>query len=65
VLDTSARAPGPANADPQVGAFSPPTKRRGRRLASRSWVPTVLSFGTAAAAAAALIIYYVVNGVPS
>jgi hypothetical protein len=74
VLDTSppiARAPAaPApgaskNIAAQVGAFSPPARRRGRGLASRSWVPTVASFGTAIAAAAALIVYFAEHGVPS
>jgi pSer/pThr/pTyr-binding forkhead associated (FHA) protein len=65
VLDTSRRAPGPAKeVAAQVGAFSPPARRRGRGLNSRRWVPTVAAFGTAAAAAAALIVYYVVHGVP-
>jgi hypothetical protein len=70
VLDTSppiARAPAPGSSKDiaaQVGAFSPPARRRGRGLASRSWVPTVASFGTAAAAAAALIVYFAVHGVP-
>ncbi len=49
----------------QVGAFSPPDRRRSRGLASRSWVPTVASYGTAIAAAIALIVYFAVHGVPS
>jgi hypothetical protein len=74
VLDTSpptARAPAaPApgsskNVAGQVGAFSPPARRRSRGLASRSWVPTVASFGTAFAAAAALIVYFAEHGIPS
>jgi hypothetical protein len=71
VLDSSppiARAPAPGSSKDlaaQVGAFSPPARRRSRGLASRSWVPTVVSFGTAAAAAAALIVYFAVHGVPS
>jgi pSer/pThr/pTyr-binding forkhead associated (FHA) protein len=49
-----------------VGSFSPGARRRrGRGLASRSWVPTVASFASAAAAAAALVVYFVVHGVPS
>ncbi len=74
VLDTSpAIAPAPAAPAPgsskniagEVGAFSPPARRRSRGLASRSWVPTVASFGTAIAAAAALIVYFAEHGVPS
>ena len=71
VLDTSppiAPAPAPGsskNIAAQVGAFSPPARRRSRGLASRSWVPTVASFGTAIAAAGALIVYFAVHGVPS
>jgi FHA domain len=50
----------------EVGSFSPAARRRrGRGLASRSWVPTVASFASAAAAAAALVVYFVVHGVPS
>jgi pSer/pThr/pTyr-binding forkhead associated (FHA) protein len=50
----------------EVGSFSPASRRRrGRGLASRSWVPTVASFASAAAAAAALVVYFVVHGVPS
>jgi hypothetical protein len=74
VLDTSPPI-GPAPASPapgssenpaaQVGAFSAPARRRGRGLASRSWVPTVASFGTAIAAAAGLVVYFIVHGVPS
>ena len=48
----------------EVGSFSPPARRRSRGLASRRWVPTVASFGTAIAAAAALIVYFAVHGVP-
>ncbi|HWF55762.1 MAG TPA: FHA domain-containing protein [Solirubrobacteraceae bacterium] len=74
VLDTSppiprapaAPAPGSSkNVAAQVGAFSPPARRRSRGLASRSWVPTVASFGTAFAAAAALIVYFAEHGIPS
>lgn len=49
----------------QLGSFSPPAHKRGRGLASRSWVPTVASFGTAIAAAVGLIVYFAVHGVPS
>jgi hypothetical protein len=70
VLDASppvaAPAPGPSkDVAAQVGAFSPQARRRSRGLASRSWVPTVASFGTAVAAAAALIAYFAVHGIPS
>ena len=62
----AAPAPGSSkNIAAQVGAFNPPARRRSRGLASRSWLPTVASFGTAGAAAAALIVYFAVHGVPS
>ena len=73
VPDTSPPiAPAPAGPAPgsskniaaPVGAFSPAARRRSRGLASRSWVPTVASFGTAIAAAGALIVYFAVHGVP-
>ena len=41
-----------------VGEFVPPTARRSRGLASRSWVPVVLSFGTVVLTAIALVIYF-------
>jgi len=59
-----APAPGrPPEALPQVpagpaGVFHPPEHRRQRGLASRSWVPVALSFGTVIATAVALIIYF-------
>jgi hypothetical protein len=62
----AARAPGSSRSSAaEVGPFSPPARRRSRGLASRSWVPTVASFGTAIAAAVALIVYFAVHGVPS
>ena len=53
----------PPEALPQVpagpaGVFHPPEHRRQRGLASRSWVPVALSFGTVIATAVALIIYF-------
>jgi ABC transport system ATP-binding/permease protein len=54
-----AAAPGSARSvSLVVGEFVPPTARRSRGLASRSWVPTVLSFGTVVLAAIALVIYF-------
>jgi hypothetical protein len=55
----------PKNVASQVAPFSPSAGRRSRGLASRSWVPTVASFGTAIAAAVGLIVYFAVHGVPS
>ncbi len=59
----TAPAPGRARAGTglsvPVGTFSPPARRRSRGLASRSWAPTALSFGTAIAVLVALIIYFV------
>lgn len=62
----SAPTPAPASPEPAapagvqlaaVGAFSPPQARRGG-LASRSWVPVVLSYGSVILTAAALIVYF-------
>jgi predicted component of type VI protein secretion system len=52
--DAPAAVPGPE----QLGAFNPPTPRRAGGLASRSWIPVVLSFGSAIFTAIALVIYF-------
>jgi hypothetical protein len=50
--------PGPAPSQP-LGEFRPPGRvRRKRGLASRSWVPVALSFGTMIIVAIALVIYF-------
>ncbi len=49
---------GPAAAALPAGEFSPPAMRRGRGLASRSWVPVALSFGSVILTAIALIVYF-------
>jgi FHA domain len=62
----SAAAPGVPTAAPGsartvslvVGEFVPPTARRSRGLASRSWIPVVLSFGSVVLTAIALVIYF-------
>jgi pSer/pThr/pTyr-binding forkhead associated (FHA) protein len=41
-----------------VAPFHPPTQRRQKGLASRSWVPVALSFGTVIIVAIALVIYF-------
>jgi pSer/pThr/pTyr-binding forkhead associated (FHA) protein len=41
-----------------IGTFSPPGRKRNRGLASRSWVPVALSFGTVILVAIALVIYF-------
>jgi hypothetical protein len=38
--------------------FHPPERQRQRGLASRSWIPVVLSFGTVVLTAVALVIYF-------
>ncbi len=56
----AAAAPTPAAVTPGAGpqgVFSPPSSRRGG-LATRSWVPVVLSYGSAIAAAAGLVVYF-------
>ena len=59
----AAMAPAPAQGAPApveavVGTFAPPARRRTRGLASRSWVPVALSFGTVFLTAIALVIYF-------
>lgn len=51
----AAVAPGPGSQP--FGAFSPPASRRGG-LATRSWVPVALSYGSALATAVALVVYF-------
>jgi pSer/pThr/pTyr-binding forkhead associated (FHA) protein len=41
-----------------VGVFHPPHQRRQKGLASRSWLPVALSFGTVIIVAIALVIYF-------
>jgi hypothetical protein len=44
---------------PVVGEFRPPERARKQPgLASRSWVPVALSFGTVIIVAIALVIYF-------
>jgi pSer/pThr/pTyr-binding forkhead associated (FHA) protein len=51
--------PGTAPLAQPVGDFSPPGRvQRQRGLASRSWVPVALSFGTVIIVAIALVIYF-------
>jgi len=47
----------PAGVPAAVGQFAPPAARRGG-LATRSWLPVALSYGSVIAAAAALVIYF-------
>jgi hypothetical protein len=55
-----AAAPPQARSAPSqpIGEFRPPSHRSQRGLASRSWVPVALSFGTALLVAIALVIYF-------
>ena len=53
----STQAPQAQPAQP-VAPFHPPTQRRQKGLASRSWVPVALSFGTVIIVAIALVIYF-------
>jgi ABC transport system ATP-binding/permease protein len=52
----------PVTAQPQptqpIAPFHPPTQRRQKGLASRSWLPVALSFGTVVIVAIALVIYF-------
>ncbi len=64
----AAEAPAPPSATPVTGApaqptqplapFHPPSQRRQKGLASRSWLPVALSFGTVIIVAIALVIYF-------
>jgi hypothetical protein len=54
-LATAPVAPAPLQA---VGEFRPPRHRRQKGLASRSWLPVALSFGTVVIVAIALVIYF-------
>jgi pSer/pThr/pTyr-binding forkhead associated (FHA) protein len=57
-LARQAPAPVPEPAREPIGQFAPPGRRRRRGLASRSWIPVVLSFGTVIATAIALVLYF-------
>lgn len=48
----------PVAPDVLVGIFNPPAVRHSRGLATRSWVPVALSYGTAILTAIALVIYF-------
>jgi hypothetical protein len=54
----SASPPAGGEAALELGAFAPPAHRRRRGLASRSWLPPLLSFGTVVLVAVALVIYF-------
>ena len=57
VVPTLISAP-PAPSQP-IGEFRPPERQKVQRgLASRSWVPVALSFGTVIIVAIALVIYF-------
>jgi hypothetical protein len=56
--------PTPPPAGP-IGEFRPPEKRRPQRgLASRSWVPVALSFGTVLVTAVLLVLYFGLRATP-
>jgi pSer/pThr/pTyr-binding forkhead associated (FHA) protein len=59
---SSAPVTGQPAAQPQptqpLAPFHPPTQRRQKGLASRSWLPVALSFGTVIIVAIALVIYF-------
>lgn len=57
VLRRSARAPAASPTPATFGAFAPPTVRRSG-LATRSWVPVALSYGSVIAVAVALVLYF-------
>jgi ABC transport system ATP-binding/permease protein len=56
-LASQPAAPPPAPLQ-AVGEFRPPQHRRQKGLASRSWLPVALSFGTVVLVAIALVIYF-------
>ena len=60
---TTAAAPPASTARPHtpsapVGEFRPPQRPRRQGIATRSWIPIALSFGTVIAVAIALVIYF-------
>jgi pSer/pThr/pTyr-binding forkhead associated (FHA) protein len=55
---TAPATPGPAAPAQPIGEFRPRRRERQRGLASRSWVPVALSFGTVVLVAIALVIYF-------
>jgi hypothetical protein len=52
------QSPGAGQVPQELGTFKPPAVRRGGGLASRSWIPVVLSYGSAILTAVALVIYF-------
>jgi len=57
-ISTTAPSAPPAPSQP-IGEFRPPERQKVQRgLASRSWVPVALSFGTVIIVAIALVIYF-------
>lgn len=64
----SAPAPGVQPGAPPaalVGEFHPPEQQRPQRgLASRSWVPVALSFGTVLVTAVLLVLYFALRATP-
>jgi pSer/pThr/pTyr-binding forkhead associated (FHA) protein len=48
----------PSTPSEPVAPFHPPAQRRQKGLASRSWLPVALSFGTVIIVAIALVIYF-------
>ncbi len=57
-------APAPSAPTPQTptGEFRPPQRAHRSGIATRSWVPIALSFGTALAVAIALIVFFATSG---
>jgi pSer/pThr/pTyr-binding forkhead associated (FHA) protein len=55
---SSAPVTGTAQPTQPVVPFHPPSQRRQKGLASRSWLPVALSFGTVIIVAIALVIYF-------
>jgi hypothetical protein len=54
----TAQPPTQAQPTQPVAPFHPPTQPRQKGLASRSWLPVALSFGTVVIVAIALVIYF-------
>jgi pSer/pThr/pTyr-binding forkhead associated (FHA) protein len=52
------RPAAPAQPSQPIAPFHPPSQRRQKGLASRSWLPVALSFGTVIIVAIALVIYF-------
>jgi FHA domain len=62
VRDRGSRASQPGQARPDFGTFRATSRRRRRAVASRLWVPTMMTYLAIGGTAAALILYFAGRG---